>query len=188
MTYSSRPVSRRTGEPAEPDESDTRILRTKRKERKEKKSKDVKGRTNGVSNAARREIDHNSRRVLPQHPENFQDLRCNGEIFTPSIRGRDRIAAPGGSSPRPMKLCSLRAPKADVHRKGITFSSQELSQTPQNKLQAMTSHCVKNHQPPPPLRNMVSAFQPLKVCTFPPHFMPSLPIPPVPNFHHVRRG
>lgn len=44
-----------------------------------------------------------------------------------------------------------------MHRKGITFSSQELSQTPQNKLQAMTSHCVKTINPYHPRRNMVSA-------------------------------
>ena len=90
----------------------------------------------------------------------------------------------GGSSPRPMKLCSLRPPKADVHRKGITFSSQELSQTPQNKLQAMTSHCVKTINPYPPRRNMVSASQSLKDALF--HFIPFPAHSPVPRFHHVR--
>lgn len=66
MTYSSWPVSRRTGEPAEPDESDTRILRTKKKKKKKKESEDAKGRTNGDSSAAGREIDHH-RRVLPKY-------------------------------------------------------------------------------------------------------------------------
>ena len=38
-----------------------------------------------------------------------------------------------------MKLCRPDSQKADSRRKGITFSSQELSQTPR-KLQAMKSH------------------------------------------------
>lgn len=40
---------------------------------------------------------------------------------------------------RDMKLCRPDSQKADSRRKGITFSSQELSQTPR-KLQAMKSH------------------------------------------------
>lgn len=121
---------------------------------------------------------------------NLQDLRCIcGKIDPLHIRGRDRLAASGGSSPRPMKLCSLRPPKADVHRKGITFSSQELSQTPQNKLQAMTSHC-ENHQPLPPRRNMVSAPPAIKMMHFS-HFIPfpahsPVPkVPPCPGLRHI---
>lgn len=87
MTYSSWPVSRRTGEPAEPDESDTRILRTKKK-RKKKESEDAKGRTNGDSSAAGREIDHH-RRVPPKcvSKEIFKISDAFVGRLTPSISG-----------------------------------------------------------------------------------------------------
>lgn len=49
-------------------------------------------------------------------------------------------------------------PKADVHRKGITFSSRELSQTPpNNKLQAMAT--MKK-----PAHDQVSASPTIKGC------------------------
>jgi hypothetical protein len=119
-------------------------------EQKKKKKRKKKARTQREERTGILELQDERLTIIEGSSLNVypkKSSRSPMHLWEDSLRGRDRLAASGGSSPRPMKLCSLRPPKADVHRKGITFSSQELSQTPQNKLQAMTSHCVKTINP-----------------------------------------